>query len=62
MMNYKGFEGNSHGIIEVLLQCLFVGTEESHENQYRWCTAHSLNQALGEYKPGILHNVILQTP
>jgi len=61
MMSCKGFEGNTHGIMEVLLQCLFGGTEESHENQYRWCTGHSLNQ-IGEYKPGILHDVILQTP
>lgn len=61
MMNCKGFGGSCHGIIEVLLQCLFGGTEESHEYQYRWCNGHSLNQALCEYKPGILHDVILQT-
>jgi len=30
-MNCKGFEGSSHDIIEVLSQCLFGGTEESHE-------------------------------
>jgi hypothetical protein len=47
--------------VEVLLQCLFGGTAESHENRYRWYIGHSLNQALGEYKPGVLH-VILQTP
>jgi hypothetical protein len=61
MMNCKGSEGSFHGIIELLLQC-FLGTEESHEIQYRWRTGHSLNKALGEYKPGVLHDVILQTP
>jgi len=62
MMNCKEFERSSHGIIEVLLQCLLGGTGESHENQYRWRTGYSLNKALSEYKPGVLYDVILQTP